>query len=280
MPFPLYMFSLIVVASTILLIVAGGLVTSHEAGLAVPDWPRSYGQWFPPMIGNVFWEHGHRLIAGSVGILTFLLTLWIQLQEKRVWLKKLAWAAFLAVLLQALLGGLTVLYLLPVSISVFHATLGQTFFCLIAAVAYYLSPAFLREQKGGAAEDAKIKRLLMLIAFFVYLQLILGAVIRHSPFTVVPHVILAFLIFLHVGLALMRILNGPGFEKTLSRSALGLGLLTVIQVFLGMGAFIFTRMLPRGYSPSSGSVLFATAHQTVGALILAASVLMILMTRR
>ena len=89
-----YRFSFFLLLSILVLILAGGLVTSHEAGLAVPDWPLSYGQWFPPMVGNVVWEHGHRMIAGVVGILTLILTVSIQLFESRSWLKRFAWVAF------------------------------------------------------------------------------------------------------------------------------------------------------------------------------------------
>ena len=136
----MYLFSLFLTGAVFLLILAGGLVTSHQAGLAVPDWPLSYGQAFPPMVGNVFWEHGHRMIAGTVGILTLILALWIQMSEKRSWIKKLAWTAFGAVVLQAVLGGLTVLYLLPAPISILHACLAQTFFCLVIAITFFLRP--------------------------------------------------------------------------------------------------------------------------------------------
>ena len=79
----LYFFSVILAIFTFILIIAGGLVTSHEAGLAVPDWPLSYGRFFPPMVGNIFWEHGHRMIAGFVGILTLLFTVTVSFVEKR-----------------------------------------------------------------------------------------------------------------------------------------------------------------------------------------------------
>src|SRR3989338_6493866 len=106
----LYRYSIVVVMGTFLLVLAGGLVTSHDAGLAVPDWPTSYGQWFPPMVGNIFWEHGHRMIAGSVGILTLILTLWIHFKEKRKGLRILGWITLGSVVAQAVLGGLTVLF--------------------------------------------------------------------------------------------------------------------------------------------------------------------------
>src|SRR3989338_3456190 len=130
----MYFFSLFLSAATFLLILAGGLVTSHEAGLAVPDWPTSYGRWFPPMVGNVFWEHGHLMIAGSVGILTFAAALLIQRNVPDKAIVRLSWIAFCAVLLQALLGGLTVIFMLPPAVSIAHAALAQTFFCITIAI--------------------------------------------------------------------------------------------------------------------------------------------------
>ena len=85
----LFFFGIFLSCAILLLILAGGLVTSHEAGLAVPDWPLSYGQMMPPMVGNIFWEHGHRMIAGTVGFLTLILAIWIQMKENRGWMKRL-----------------------------------------------------------------------------------------------------------------------------------------------------------------------------------------------
>ncbi len=269
----LFRFSVFVVFATLLLIAAGGLFTSHEAGLAVPDWPLSYCQFFPPIVGNVFWEHGHRMIAGTVGILTLILALWVQVAEKREGIKKLAWAALGAVLLQALLGGLTVLFLLPPPISIFHACLAQTFFCLLIAIAFFLS------NPGTAValqEDAGLKRLSILTTSFIYFQLILGAVVRHTGNVVVLHVLMAFLITLHVLLLLIRTLRFHSEEKNLVRVSTGLGVLTILQIFLGLGSFIFTRMLERGFAPSTGEVLFTASHQTIGACVLALSFLMTL----
>ena len=127
--------SRLLVAATFLLLIAGGLVTSTGSGLAVPDWPLSYGQWMPPMVGGILYEHGHRMIAATVGLLTLILTLWIGFSEKRRWVRLLAIAAFAAVVLQGILGGLTVLWQLPAAVSVAHAMLGQTFFVLVALLA-------------------------------------------------------------------------------------------------------------------------------------------------
>ena len=113
----LFYFGIFLSAATLFLILAGGLVTSREAGLAVPDWPLSYGQLMPPMVGNIFWEHGHRMIAGIVGILTLFFSAALQIFEPRKWIQKMGWIAFAAVVVQAVLGGLTVKYLLPAPLS-------------------------------------------------------------------------------------------------------------------------------------------------------------------
>src|SRR5437867_8773414 len=103
----LHRFSLLVTGATFCLIIAGALVTSHDAGLATSDWPLSNGQFFPRMVGNLFWEHGHRLAATSVGLLTIGLVVFLFLKEKRSWVRRLGWIALLGVVAQGLLGGLT-----------------------------------------------------------------------------------------------------------------------------------------------------------------------------
>ncbi len=278
--FWLYRFSLLLVGATLLLILAGGLVTSREAGLAVPDWPLSYGKFFPPMVGNIFWEHGHRMIAGAVAILTLVLSVWIQIQGKQPWLKRLAWAALGAVILQALLGGLTVLYMLPPAVSIFHACLAQTFFCFTVALAYFLHPNFIPAQPAQKSSAQSPNRLALMTFAFIYFQLILGASIRHSSFTAAPHVIFASLVFLHVTLLAIRILRFHGEDKALVRAALGLGFSTVLQVFLGIGAFVFTRMLERGYEPPPAEIFFTASHQTLGAAVLGMSAWICLRARR
>ncbi len=276
----MYRFSLFLVISVFILILAGGLVTSHQAGLAVPDWPLSYGQAFPPMVGNIFWEHGHRMIAGSVGILTLILTLWIQFAEKRTWLKKLAWAALGAVVLQAVLGGLTVIFLLPDPISIGHACLAQTFLGIVVAITFFLSPGYLTLRVEENESLKKLRRLLLMTLGFIYLQLILGATVRHTGHAVIFHVFGALLVVIHVLLVMGRINRFHMDSKPLIRTATVLGLLTLIQVFLGMGAFIFTKMIPQGYSPTDSRVFFTAVHQTTGAAVLAVTVLLSLIAWR
>ena len=282
----MYGFSFFLAVYTILLILAGGLVTSHGAGLAVPDWPLSYGKFFPPMVGNVFWEHGHRMIAGSVGILTLILAVWIQWKDGRAWVRRLGWAAFGAVALQALLGGLTVLLMLPAPVSIFHACLAQTFFCILIAITYFLSPDFKKREiiplplsfspPGRQAGDQGGARLAATTVVFIYLQLILGATVRHSGHAVIVHVVFALAVVVHVLRLAARILYSGSQDETLVRTAGAMGILVLVQIFLGIGSFVFTRMLEQGYSPSVARVVFTAAHQTTGALILGSAFLITL----
>src|ERR1700730_4331426 len=117
----LHRFAVGTACATLVLIVAGGLVTSTESGLSVPDWPLSYGRLMPPMVGGVFYEHGHRMVATAVGLLTVVLAIWRRRPAPRAWVRRLGCAALAAVLAQVGLGGLTVIFLLPTAISVAHA---------------------------------------------------------------------------------------------------------------------------------------------------------------
>lgn len=174
----LRLFTKLTAFSTLFLIFAGGMVTSTGSGLAVPDWPLSYGMVFPPMVGGVFYEHGHRMIASLVGFLTLIQTIWIWRVETRRWVKVLAGCSLFAVILQGVLGGLTVLFFLPMPISAAHATLGQTFFVLTILVAYSQSKELTTHRSPVPYSPAFFKKMLVVIAC-LYLQLILGAVMRH-----------------------------------------------------------------------------------------------------
>src|SRR6476469_2598274 len=148
-------FSKVVVAATVLLLLAGSLVTSTGSGLSVPDWPTTYG-WnmftFPPSkwVGGIFYEHGHRLIASSVGFLTIVLAGWLWLADPRRWMKRLGLAALGAVILQGVLGGITVLFFLPTAISSAHAGLAEIFFCMTIAISLFTSQSWL--EAGDAVE--------------------------------------------------------------------------------------------------------------------------------
>lgn len=178
----LRLYSKLVASFTFFLIFAGGMVTSTGSGLAVPDWPLSYGMLFPPMVGGVFYEHGHRLLAATVGFLTLILVVIILWKETRVRVKRLAVFAIVSVILQGALGGITVLWLLPTVISMAHAVLGQTFFLLTLILAYSFSKEWQERKSLVLANPghAEFYRMTKWLLFVVYLQLILAAWMRHT----------------------------------------------------------------------------------------------------
>lgn len=177
----LHRYALLVACSTFVLVIAGGLVTSTGSGLAVPDWPLSYGMYFPPMVGGILYEHGHRMVAGVVGVLTMILGLWLWRSEPRAWVRRLGAAAVLAVLAQAGLGGLTVIFLLPTAISVAHAGLAMAFFSITCAIALVTSPSW-HEKIDPAPTDARLPlpRLAALTTLAIYTQILIGATVRHT----------------------------------------------------------------------------------------------------
>ena len=173
-------FAQIVAAAGFGLVIAGGLVTSTGSGLAVPDWPLSYGTLFPPMVGGIRFEHGHRMVAATVGLLTLALTIWVLAAESRRWVRRLAISAFGMVVLQGLLGGLTVLLQLPPQVSIAHACLGQLFFSTLTVLATVLSPVWRTTAVAHPSDQAPdLCRLSFLATAVVFGQLALGAALRH-----------------------------------------------------------------------------------------------------
>lgn len=172
-------------AMTLFLIFMGGLVKSHEAGLSVPDWPTSYGHnmfSFPPSMwqGGVFYEHTHRLVASFVGFLILLLVIWIAQVERRVWVKVAAAFALLAVVAQGVLGGLTVLYMLPAPISVAHGVLAQSFLILTVFLAYSQSKERQQRVSANEAPARAVGRWAVVLTAVIWVQLVLGAFMRHT----------------------------------------------------------------------------------------------------
>ncbi len=182
----LHRFSKFLVACTVLLILAGSLVTSHDAGLSVPDWPTSYG-WnmftFPPSmwVANILYEHGHRLIASTVGFLTIIMAVWLWVVEPRRWLRWFGVATLGSVVAQGLLGGLTVLFFLPAAISTAHAGLAEIFFCMTVAIAIFTSPGWIAGYETTADPTGpRVRRLATAATILIYAQILVGATMRHT----------------------------------------------------------------------------------------------------
>jgi cytochrome c oxidase assembly protein subunit 15 len=283
-----------VAVATGCLLFIGGLVTSTGSGLAVPDWPLSYGQVFPRMTGGVLFEHGHRLAASTVGVLTVILVVWLMRAEPRRWVRRLGIAALLAVVAQGALGGLTVLLKLPVAVSVAHAGVAEIFFCLTVTIALVTARGWLEAWAG--APDAGSPSLATLGALTVgvtYAQILIGALIRHSgaglaipdfplsfgrlvPPLTSPLVLYAYahrvgaLAVAVCGLwTAARILRRHGGVPGLRRPALALVVLLAWQIFLG-AAIIWSRK----------AVVPTTTHLVSGALLLATSLVIALRARR
>ena len=175
--------SKLTVISTLFLIFVGALVKSHEVGLSVPDWPTTYGKQmfsFPlsDMVGGIFYEHGHRMLATIIGFFTLLQAIWISFSDLPFWLKRLGFIALATVILQGMFGGITVLFYLPPAVSMIHGVLAQTFFIITIIIAYSLSnERYKREDMGY---NKNIRKGSLLLISFVYIQLILGALMRHT----------------------------------------------------------------------------------------------------
>jgi cytochrome c oxidase assembly protein subunit 15 len=182
----LHRFAVITAAATFCLIWVGGLVTSHGAGMAVPDWPTTYGYnmfFFPfsKWVGGIFYEHSHRLVASGVGLFTVILCVWLWLKEERRWLRWLGVIALAAVVLQGVLGGLRVTQMKD-AIGIFHATLAQLFFGLMSAIALFTSRWWSQSnrQKMAVYAVSRLRYLFVTVTALVLFQLILGAAMRHQ----------------------------------------------------------------------------------------------------
>lgn len=169
--------------ATLLLIFMGGLVTSHGAGMSVPDWPNSYGYnmfTFPPSrwIGGIFYEHTHRLMGTVVGLLTIVLTVIAWAKENRLWVRWLATAALVVVILQGVLGGLRVIWD-KLDLAIVHACVAQAFLCLVASIATASSRWWLTTGKDNTPDGNGLIGLCIACVVAVFAQLVLGALMRH-----------------------------------------------------------------------------------------------------
>jgi cytochrome c oxidase assembly protein subunit 15 len=274
----LHRYATLVAVCTLFLVIAGASVTSKEAGLSVPDWPLSYGQVIPQMTGGVLFETGHRMIATVVGTLTIILAIWIARVEKRAWMRRLGWLALGGVVAQGLLGGATVLLLQPAPISIAHACLAQLFFSVTVAIAVFTSRKWQRGPEP--VEDygwPSLRSLAVITPVLVLLQIGLGAGFRHRAFGLMPHVVGAMIVPLVILLTSIFVLNQFPRHRALRPAAIGLLTITLVQIFLGIAAYV-ARLNAADYPLPM--VLTTVAHVATGGLTLAASVVLAIQIRR
>jgi len=264
--------------ATFLVIIAGALVTSNDAGLAVPDWPTSFHTFrMPRMVGGVLYEHGHRMLAGFTILLTLGITIYTLAVDRRGWMKKLAIAGLGTILVQAVLGGITVLNLLPPAVSTAHALVGQTFFCIAVAIAILTGRKYTGEVEKTAVDRRRpsLIALTLLSVFVLYVQLILGGMFRHKGLSWEPHVFNAAAVAIVLTWTSVRVLSYYSALESLRRPAiLMLGLL-MAQLCLGFISFL-TKVVwgTNAVQPLPMMVWSTVAHVAMGALLLATAVVL------
>jgi cytochrome c oxidase assembly protein subunit 15 len=263
------------------LLTAGALVTSNDAGLSIPDWPLAYGSMVPPFVGGIRYEFSHRVIAGIVAALTVVLAVWLWRAEPRKWVRSFGWIALGTVIAQAVLGGLTVILRQPIPVSVAHACVAQIFFCSLVSLALFTSRWW--QQDVVSVEDTgapQVRTLSILTAGATFLQLLLGAVFRHKGSGIGPHLlgaaVVTGMVFWTAGTLRNRFPSSAPFKicRVLLHSLIGL------QLMLGVGAW-WLRIASREYpQPMPMMVTLTVAHVVVGALTLAGTVLVALVSHR
>lgn len=276
---PLHRFAILMSVLTGGLLTAGALVTSNDAGLSIPDWPLAYGSMVPPFVGGIRYEFSHRVFAGIIALLTVALAVWLWRSEPRRWVRNFGWIALVTVLVQAVIGGLTVILRQPVAVSVAHATVAQIFFCCMIGLALFTSSWW--QKVLTPVEDTgspQVRTLSILCAGATFFQLILGAAFRHKGFGIAPHLVGAAVV---TGLAFWtaatlrnRFPSSPVFIRCriLLHSLIG------TQLLLGVAAW-WSRLAYRDYpQPMPLMVTFTVAHVVVGAMTLAGTVVVALVS--
>ncbi len=280
-------FTLLTAAATLLLMGWGAFVTSIGAGLAVPDWPSSYSSYDPFNPWPGWWrvtpllaEHGHRLLGMLVGALTVALAVWTAFVEPRRWLRWLAAGAVALVSFQGLLGGLRVVWL-SLDIAVVHAAVAQLFLSLIVAMALFTSRSWI-EITPFRPFPAHLPRLALLAVSAIYIQILLGALLRHPGTGIHP-----VLVGIHIGgaavvaLAVLTLFRRvPRGTPILHPAAKALALLVGIQLLLGLTAYFVTLDEAGMLQPSNLQVAVNTSHTILGAVVMATGVLAALAAAR
>jgi len=291
--------------ATLCLLAVGGLVTSRDAGLAVVDWPNSYGynMFLYPlsrMTGNIFYEHAHRLFGSLVGLITIALFVRLLVADRRRWVHVVAGIAVVFVVIQGILGGLRVTGHFTTStapeamspnlgLAMVHGILAQLFLSLMAALAAFNSTAWkkIEREQGGALPRplATDSQLTLIVWIVLFLQLLLGVHLRHTGRGLMMHIVFSVAVVIPAVLVGLRLIAKTKTSRILRK--LGSALLghTGTQFLLGIGALITTGIAgtaePGAPPPNSlHAVLVPTLHQTVGALLFANVTLAHLWCRR
>ena len=277
----LHRLAILLCCMTVVLLAAGALVTSNEAGDSVPDWPVSFGRWLISannFVANVRFEYSHRVIAGVVGVTTLLLAIWAQISERRSWVRKLGWIALVGVAAQAGIGGVRVL--LPgykALIAIPHALVAQSFFAVLVAMVVFTSRSWSAAHKVKPdTAGLRLRKLTAVTVGGVLIQLVLGAGFRHQALGIIPHAVGALVVTLLIVSTLVAVMRHQLDDDYLARPAkVAFGLL-VVQLCLGVAAY-FARLASAGDpQPLEPMISLTVAHLVVGGLALASIVVLAL----
>src|SRR5215475_3921249 len=277
-------FAKFTVAWTVLLFVAGALVTSNDAALSVPDWPKSFGTWFPSLrqlAGGAFFEHSHRVIAGVLGVLILILAILIWVKDSRTWLRWFGVIAVAGVIVQAVLGGEVVRQLLHYWLPVMHACFGQIIFAAVLAIAVFTSKWWVTERpQQNDSGSPSIHTVAAFNAEMIFLQVVLGAGFRHQELPIWPHIVGAFVVLGSVMWTAIALRKRFGASPELSKARMLLHSIFGIQFLLGFAAYWSRLATIHAEQPMPVMVWLTVVHTVVGALLFAFSVLVVLICYR
>jgi cytochrome c oxidase assembly protein subunit 15 len=274
-------FAIFVVAWTLLLLVAGALVTSNEAALSVPDWPLSYGSLTPPMVGGIRYEHSHRVIAGALGLLSIALAALVWAKDQRRWLRWFSIIAVAGIAAQAVLGAEVVLKLLHYWLPVLHACFAQIVFAALLGIAVFTSRWWISDQPQFEDSGAPpVHTLAILNSIVIYFQVILGAGFRHKEIPVWPHILGAFIVtgMIIWTAAVLR----KRFDKSpaISKARILMHAILGTQILLGVGAYWSRVTTANDPQPMPLMVTLTVLHTVGGATLFAVSILIVLFCYR
>jgi cytochrome c oxidase assembly protein subunit 15 len=285
-------FARVATVATFFLLIVGGVVTSNDAGLAVADWPNSYGynMFLYPlsrMTGGIYYEHAHRLFGSLVGLTTLVLAVILARAEERAWVRRLGWTALALVITQGILGGLRVTGRFTmgadtepkIALAVVHGITAQVFFAVLVSLSVFTSEAWKAPERSIPTRRSSSGRALGAVLLgCVLAQLVLGALVRHLSLALYPHAVFGIVV------AILAILAGAKAasddRRVVRRTGTALIVVTLCQVALGIGALLVTRILPQGPQPRALDIVVTTAHQGSGALLLGCAVALFLWKER
>jgi cytochrome c oxidase assembly protein subunit 15 len=275
-PQALYRFAFATSTCTVLLLMAGALVTSNDAADSVPDWPLAYGKIIPPLVGGIRYEYTHRVMAATVAILTLVLAILLA-RSGSSFLRNLGFTALILVIAQAVLGGMRVLFHDPALTATIHAILAQIFFITVVSLTLFTSqwwnssPAKLND-----AATPSLRALSAVTAIAIFVQLILGAGFRHGAFGILPHIIGAVVVLFLAIWTSRTVRIRFGAVRQLRRWGVLLMAFIGTQFLLGIAAYWAVVQEIKAQQPTSTYVILTVSHVLVGALTLAASVVLAL----